>query len=161
MHISFTGNAAVPGVWLILTRITHCGQSLYHVSQTGMPKLGHAMSPLDSLTRQLHSDVYLYTLARHLESNAWPIQQCEFHMCGLGPLEKREDCANLPFIDLCRIALLAADLTTYHLDARCLTFTQRKYRVGKYQPPDKNIAILGERIFVEFIESAESFLQKK
>jgi len=157
--ISFSGELATPGLWLTITRITHGEERLYHPSHTGLPKLGCALAPINSVIQQIHGDVHLYRLAQVLQSKSWTVSDCQFDMIGLGPLEQRHDCKGLPFIDLCRVAHLACDLITHHLDCRSLPYTKRKYRTGKHPAPDERIIRIAETIFMQFMESSASFLK--
>lgn len=113
--VAFRGPAALPGVFLCLTRVNRGHTCFFNLCHTGHMKAGAAYSPLNSISYRLATGMHDYPIKQGIIGKGWKIEDCAFRMWLIGSIEDHLACSGLSFHDACMIALIIATMIREHL----------------------------------------------
>jgi len=114
--ITFRGPAALPGLFLTLTRVNRGHDCFFSFMQTGHLKAGRAFSPLCSISYQLDGEMRDYPIKQHITGKGWKIEDCAFRMWLIGRIDEHPACTGLSFQECCSLAWILAALINAHLE---------------------------------------------
>lgn len=106
--VTFRGPAALPGLFLCLTRDNRGSSHFFNLSHTGHMKAGTAYAPLNSISYRLATDMHESPIKQGIFAKGWKIEDCAFRMWLIGPIDEHVAYLGLSFHDTCIIALILA-----------------------------------------------------
>ncbi len=114
----FHGVAHIPGIWMILVKVTFNGESLYHVTKTGHVKARQLTAPALDLPYRFCDDYpHPTSLRSDLISKGWPINECTFDCLTYGSIETHDRFNRLSWENLNRVVIVATYQAEYQLAA--------------------------------------------
>jgi hypothetical protein len=117
----FHNTSNIPGIWMVLIKVTYQNQSLYHVTKTGHIKARRLTAPATDIPQRLSEDyIHPNPLRKHLTTQEWPINECSFQCWTYGPIETSDDYSNLSWEDLNRVVAVATYQAEFRLAAEGL-----------------------------------------
>ncbi len=118
---TFHGISNIPGIWIVLIKVTYQNQSLYHVTKTGHIKARRLTAPASDIPQRLSEDYFHPNpLRKYLNSQDWPINECSFQCWTYGPIETSEHFANLSWENLNCVVAVATYQAEFRLAAEGL-----------------------------------------
>lgn len=154
--VKFRGPAAMPGVYMLLTRVNQGKDLFFSHSQTGHRMAGYSFSPLNSISYQLSTDHHSYPIKTGILSRGWQVEKCAFRMWTIGRIDQHPSCVGLSFDECCTIALILAAMIRKHLDGQ--GYETVGYENGIPTSPDHPLARIALILFEEFLRLIASTL---
>lgn len=114
--VTFRGPAALPGIYMLLTRVNRGADHFFSLAHTGHRKAGYAFSPLNSISYHLSNDLHIYPVRTGIDARGWRVEECAFRMWTIGRIDHHPDCTGFSFDDCCLIALILSEMIRKHLD---------------------------------------------
>jgi len=108
--VKFRGPAALPAVFLCLTRVNRGHAHFFNLCHTGHMKAGTAYSPLNSISYRLSTGMHDYPIKQAIFAKGWKIEDCAFRMWLIGSIEEHPACSGLSFHEACLITLILATM---------------------------------------------------
>jgi len=157
--VTFRGQAALPGIFLTLTRVNRGRDYFFNISQAGRLKTGNSFSPLNSISYQLISDFRSYPIKECILSKGWNVEGCAFRMWLIGRIDQRAECAGLSFRDCCIVVFILAAMIRKYLEESGHETVGMEF-VFSDGPADIRLTEIARILFEEFLRDIAPFLME-